>query len=221
MDREHAYLNLVEQRKSCRLCPALTNPSTVQEGAFDSREIGPYSTWQADLNADLLVVAKDFAPVGKFIEHSGRPGARVRTNRQLQKYLERVGYPIGTPDSPGRSARVFLTNAVLCLPGGSSMRTRVPDSAVRTCARHFLRPLLEMIRPRAVVSLGSQATAAVLEGLGVSTPFDFRALTLEPSGLALPGGARLFPVPHPAAARTVAEHEESWRRIQTHAAPSR
>jgi uracil-DNA glycosylase len=211
------YRRLVEARRRCRLCPSLTNPSVVQKGALDSSEIGPYSTWQADLRADLLVVAKDFAPVEKFVEYSGRPGPRVRTNVRLQRFLALAGYPIGPPDAPSTNARVFLTNAVLCLPGGSSMRTTVPRSAVRICAREFLRPLLKLIRPRAVVSLGGQATTAALEGLCLATSLDFRALTREPSGLALPDGGRLFPVPHPAASKPLAEHEASWLRIGTHA----
>jgi hypothetical protein len=189
----------------------------VRGGALDSSEIGPYSTWQADPTADLVVVAKDFAPVGKFVEFSGRPGPRIRTNLRLQRFLTLAGYPVGSPDAPTANARVFLTNAVLCLPGGSSMRTTVPRSAIRTCAHEFLRPLLELVRPRAVVSLGVQATSAVLDGLGLSTALDFQALTREPTGLALPGGGRLFPVPHPAASKTLAEHEASWLRIGTHA----
>jgi uracil-DNA glycosylase len=217
LEPERSYHKLVEQRKSCRLCPSLTNPSTVREGALDSDEIGPYSTWQADLRADLVVVAKDFAPVGKFVKFDGRPGAGVRTNVRLQRFLALAGYPVGPPDAPNASALVFLTNAVLCLPGGSSMRTTVPRAAVRTCAREFLRPLLELVQPRAVVSLGVQATSAVLDGLGLSTALDFQAATREPSGLPLPDGGRLFPVPHPAASMPLAAHEASWLRIRAHA----
>jgi hypothetical protein len=98
------------------------------------------------------------------------------------------------------------------------MRTTVPKSAVRTCAHEFLRPLLELIRPRAVVSLGVQATSAVLQGFCLSTALDFQALIREPTGLALPGGGRLFPVPHPAASKALAEHDASWRRIGAHVA---
>ena len=84
MNLRDEYLGLVEARRRCRLCPMLTNPSAVREGTLDSGEIGPYSTWQADLRADLVVVAKDFAPVEKFVDLSGRPGPRVRTNVRLQ-----------------------------------------------------------------------------------------------------------------------------------------
>lgn len=216
MEPEHVYRELVAARKRCKLCPALKNPSEVQGGVFDSSEIGPYSRWQSDLAADLVVVAKDFAPVSKFKEFSGRPCPRVRTNVRLRRFLSLAGCSIGSPDAPIPDARVFLTNAVLCLPCGRSMQTTVPSSAVRTCAPRFLRPLLEIVRPRVVVSLGVQATSAVLLSLGVSTALDYRTLIQAPSGLTLPDGGRLFPVPHPAASKPLAEYQASWRRIRTH-----
>ena len=209
------YSELVAKRKKCSLCPGLTNPSRVQGGEFDSEHIGPYSQWQGSLTPDVVVVAKDFAPVSKFVEYGGKPGPLVRTNLRLRQFLETVGYSAGAPDAPD-NAPLFFTNAVLCLPGGESMRTAVPDSAVRTCGSEFLAPLLQLLSPRAVVALGAKATTALFAALRLQQPASFAEL-VQGSGLALPSGATFLACPHPAAALPNAEHEAAWARVAQHA----
>lgn len=54
------YTDLVAARKTCRRCATLTNPSSVASPP-DSERIGPYSLWQGNLNAPLIIVAQDFA----------------------------------------------------------------------------------------------------------------------------------------------------------------
>ena len=86
------YDALVAARKNCGLCAGLSNPATVRGGEFDSDQLGPYSRWHADLDAELIVVAKDFAPVPKFIEYEGAPGPRVQTNMRLARRLDALGF---------------------------------------------------------------------------------------------------------------------------------
>ena len=111
-EKQRAYAELVAGRKRCELCRGvgLRNPSEVSDGELDSDHIGPYSRWHADLDAELMVVAKDFAPEVKFIEYGGAPGRKVQTNTRLARYLEGIG------SAPKVQARVIRT-------GGSSSRT--------------------------------------------------------------------------------------------------
>ncbi len=129
------YERLVSERKGCSQCAGLTNPSRVCGGAFDSEHIGPYSRWHGDLEADLVIVGKEFAPVDKFIEHRGAPGRDVPTNLRLPNYLKNAGFDPGTAETSIQDSRLFFTNAILCLPPGNKMRTEksFPEAARKLC----------------------------------------------------------------------------------------
>ena len=94
MNKLPRYQELVEQRKACACCPGLANASAIDGGPMDSDRIGPFSRWQGNLEASVMVVAQDFADVEGFREHSGWPGERVRTNTTLAAFLTRAGIPI-------------------------------------------------------------------------------------------------------------------------------
>jgi hypothetical protein len=71
--KEHEYAALVIQRQECRWCaPGLTNPSVVADGAFDSDQIGPWTRWQGNLSADLMVVGKDWEDRAHFVRARGK-----------------------------------------------------------------------------------------------------------------------------------------------------
>jgi uracil-DNA glycosylase len=107
-----------------------------------------------------------------------------------------------------------MTNSVLCLPGGESMRTRVRESEVRTCATTFLGETLGIVRPRVVASLGNHAMRAVMYAYDVSPSRARVSEARADQGLRLPDGSVLFAMPHPVASKTVAQHEAAWRRIR-------
>ena len=67
------YRKLVQQRKACRACVSLslTNPSVCQGGIYDTEQIGPWSQWQGNLNARLMVIGQDWGDSTYFGEHEG------------------------------------------------------------------------------------------------------------------------------------------------------
>ena len=160
-----------------------------------------------------MIVGKDFAPVSKFEEFDRRPGTHVETNRRLARYLELAGFCPGRIAESHTDGGIFFTNAVLCLPGGDSMRTAVRTQEVRACASRFLRATVQLVEPQAVATLGLQATNAVLHAFGESAVKDFSRIVEDEGGVTLANGVVVFAVPHPVASRTKAEHEAAWRRI--------
>jgi|SRR6516162_7134389 len=56
------YEELVAQRKACRACAScgLINPSVHLKGAYDADEIGPFTRWCGDLDAELMVIGQDW-----------------------------------------------------------------------------------------------------------------------------------------------------------------
>jgi len=182
-------------------------------GGLDSDEVGPYTRWHGDLDARLMVVGKDFAPVARFEHYGGRPGVEVETNRRLARYLQLAGFDPGPVSESHHGEGLFFTNAVLCLPGGASMRTTVRPADVKTCASRFLKATIELVNPQIIATLGSQAAKAVLHAFDMPFNRESSGVASGEEGQVLPGGVVLFAMPHPVASRRKAEHEAAWRRV--------
>src|SRR5262245_27360720 len=123
-ERKTAYDGLVRERKACRACEretengrGLVNPSVCDAGRYDSDHIGPWSRWQGQLDATVMVVGQDWADVGTFERCQGRDdleGPPNPTNTTLLQLLRSAGVDC-TPGGDGGRGPVFLTNAILCL----------------------------------------------------------------------------------------------------------
>src|SRR5947208_3645966 len=112
--KQARYAELVRDRKACRLCsPKLTNPSAVDEGRYDSEHIGPWSRWQGNLNATLLVVGQDWGDTGYFKLQSGWEKPGNPSNSTLVKLLTSIGIAVPQPGASSDSPVVFFTNAIL------------------------------------------------------------------------------------------------------------
>lgn len=211
------YTTLVEARKACRLCPALVNPAVASGGQFDSDEIGPYTQWQGNLDAPLVVVAQDFADVTSFTERRGSPGEKVQTNLDLVRLLKEAGITVSPPRKDHPDDVLFFTNAVLCLKAGS-MSAAVPARYFRNCGHAFLRRTVELVSPRAVVVLGKGALRAVTAAFDLPVDEPFAALVERSPSLLLASGLPLFAMYHPSrtvqnTARRWEEQQGDWRRL--------
>lgn len=155
--KQIAYSPLVRARQSCRACPGLINPA---ECLHDSDQIGPWSLWQGNLRADLVVVGQDWGDARYFTSNKGRDGSGNPTNENLRKLLRSIGIDIAGPTAADAGGgAVFLTNAVLCLKDGG-MQAEVRPEWFVNCGRRFLRPTIDLVAPTAVVSLGERAYSA-------------------------------------------------------------
>jgi DNA polymerase len=161
--RADAYRTLVAERKACAACEGcLANPSRIDGGIHDSDRLGPYSRWQGNLDAPLVVVGQDFADVASFRKYGGWPGPDVGTNLNLVALLREAGFEIQPPRRGVPDDRLFFTNAVLCMKAGAGRgrQQRVPAWCFKKCSG-FLRRTIEIVSPRVVVTLGTGALAAV------------------------------------------------------------
>jgi DNA polymerase len=214
MDKATEMSRLVQERKGCRLCAGLANPAEVDAGMFDSDRIGPYTRWQGNIDAQLMVVARDFAPVEKFREFGGWPGERVQTNLRLVDLLAEAGFRVAPPRSGSSDDQVFFTNAVLCLPGGTAMRTKLRREWFRNCGSRFLRRTIEVVQPRAVAALGTAALDTILVAFGQRRCADFRSMVETSCAVSLANTTQLFAVYHPATtARSRKDQAADWRRL--------
>ena len=215
MNKQQEYRKLVGCRKECRDCGnGLVNQSSYSE--FDSDEIGPWSKWQGNLDADIMVVGQDWGNVVYFVNNQGKDNDAEPTCKNLIKRFMEIGIDIGTPGKP-KPAPVFLTNSILCLkPEGKS--ANVFSKWQRNCCSKFLKPLIGIIKPKVVIALGEKAYRAIMYLYG-KKPEPFKAAVDNPVPVELENGLCLFPVYHcsqqiiNSGVRGETDQKRDWARI--------
>ncbi|MEO8596249.1 MAG: uracil-DNA glycosylase family protein [Candidatus Solibacter sp.] len=219
LDRTASYAALVAARQLCRACTGLINPAACDGGIHDSDAIGPWSLWQGNLNADLVIVGQDWGDTGYFSANKGHEKAGNPTNVTLMKLLASIGIVIAVPtaDDAGGGA-VFMTNAILCLKDGG-MQGDVRPEWFANCGARFLKPTIDVISPKVVVTLEERAYRALVGGYGLPR-MAFRTAVERPEGFMLASGTRCWPMYH-CGARILNTHQpyerqvRDWQRVGT------
>lgn len=218
MDRKTAYDALVAERKACRSCVGLTNPAAIAGGRYDSLEIGPWTLWQGCLDAKLMVIGQDWGDVDCLEADEGRDSPNNPTNAQLRHLFSVAGIDITPAGTRDTKSSHFFTNAVLCLKEeGKGLSAPVFAAWFRECGPRFLRPQIEIIRPRIVVTLGAWAYYSVAYAFGFRAERLRDAVELDPPRTLLSNVA-LMPVYH-CSPRVLAswrkrdQQEADWHRI--------
>lgn len=220
IEKQNRYLELVEKRKNCRLCDSLgvTNPSACAGGVYDdSRHIGPWTQWQGNLNAELMVVAQDWGGTEYYIEHKGREEDDNITNKRVCELLASIGTPITLPKETQVQRLLFFTNSVLCLRPGRLTGPPIKSRCFANCSTTFLRPQVELVNPKVVVSLGYMAYRSLMLAYGKIPKTRMREAV--EGVIPLTERISLVPVFHPGnngtRSRSLANQKEDWRRVRT------
>jgi uracil-DNA glycosylase family 4 len=188
----------------------------VDGGRFDADRIGPWSLWQGNLSATLMVVGQDWGDVASFRKQGGREGAGSPTNRALVELIAVAGISIGAPGSTAGRDMAFFTNAILCLKE-SGLQAEVQPEWFANCAP-FLRRQIEIVNPAVVVGLGAKAYEAILAGFGMKSGA-FRSEVESSTGTLLPNASRAFAVYHCGKRiqnthRPIQAQRRDWSRIR-------
>lgn len=169
--KQQKYKQLVSKRKECFKCSEY-NYLNQSETDFDTCEIGNWSTWANNLNADVVIVGQDYADIKTFVRDLGKIETNklnnenlpkdysTLTNYNLRELSKIIGYDIGLPTESSKE-KIFLTNAVLCLKRGS-MNSSINNKVVENCSESFLYPLLNIISPKIIITLGAVATKSTI-----------------------------------------------------------
>ena len=213
-----SYEQLVQKRKTCSLCSELVNPSQCERGHHDSNHIGPWSRWQGNLDAEIVVVGQDWGDTDYFIKNHGVDAKDNPTNNMLRELLGSIGIDVGSPHDCGSEGQVFLTNAILCLKTNGGLQGNVEKEWFSNCGKAFLRPLIEIVQPKVTVCLGERAWRSV------TAAFDqpagrFRDSVENPRGVQIMDGGVAMAVYH-CGARILNTHRNreqqfrDWHRIR-------
>ena len=202
-DRLVRYAELVRKRKSCDACEGLANPATFKDGAYDSDQIGAWSLWQGNLKAKLMAVGQDWGTCKYAEDNHGRDKEPTVTNNNLIKLLGSRGYLIRRPVySPAVDTDLFFTNGILCLKSCGNKKTKkgmqsdVEGAWYANCGTAFLRPTIELVRPKIVVSLGKAAYLGILRAYCLGAEPKFRVAVERVEPLTLGADIKYYPVYH-------------------------
>ncbi len=210
------YEALVDARKACRVCTGVINGSSIENGVYDCDEIGAWSQWQGNLNAQLVVVGQDWGDVDWFLRAKGYPTSTSKTNITLVELLRAAGLAINLANKTTGRGLLFFTNAILCMKDGGA-QAPVKPSWLRNCGSRFLRPTIELVRPKVVVCLGAKAYGSVMVAYEL-TARRFREAVESGEPDVLPDQVYVFPVYHCGAYvlnthRKLPAQIQDWKRI--------
>jgi uracil-DNA glycosylase len=181
--KRERYTKLVDDRRSCRKCVAVVNPSACAGGKHDATaHIGPWSDWQGNLDADTMVVGQEWGGTDNYERQCGRDRDGDPTNDNLVTLMASIGVALPPPSAMQGTTEngvFFFTNGVLCLRQGSATnrtdgKKGAPKNALSkdvfsNCAQTFLRAQIELVEPRFVLILGLLAWNGVMEAFSLPT----------------------------------------------------
>ena len=158
-----------------------------------------------------MIVGQDCGDTRYFVEHEGHDSVRNPTNETLRGLLASIGFYLlpPAPSDTGGGA-LFLTNAILCLKQGG-MQAQVRSEWFAACDR-VLRPLIDLIAPTVVVTLGVRAYGSVAAAYGVSRVV-FRQAVESAGGFRLNTKTTWYPTYH-CGARTLNTHRPLSRQLR-------
>jgi len=149
-----------------------------------------------------------------FIEHKGLEEDTNTTNRRICELLSSIGISIQLPRQ-SKNPALFFTNSVLCLRPGR-LTGPIKSRWFTNCSTNFLRPQVELVNPKVVVTLGHMAYHAVAKAYGLRPKPRMREAVNEI--MRLPGGNLLIPVFHPGnngtRSRSFENQKADWRRVR-------
>lgn len=98
------------------------------------------------------------------------------------------------------------------------MQSPIAAACFREWGTRFLRPLVDLVRPRAIAALGTGALDGVLGAFGIRRNAGLIELIERRETYDLPNGGRVFPLCHPSPTvmnvmRSMERQKEDWRRV--------
>jgi len=228
MNKQRAYRQLVQKRQKCRLCQELTNPSSIDSGRYELGHIGPWTTWQGNLDAKLMVIGQDWGVKRIFVETKGlepfsgnyKIYRKNNTNETLRKLLTSVDIDIELPEGKVTTGVIFLTNAILCFKPGEDLQSKVKLEWYYNCGPQFLKPLIDIVEPRVVVTLGEYAFKTLKHTYNLFTP-KFNDAVTQYTGISLSKDSIYLPMYHPSP-RILNTHRpmhmqlKDWQRVKSY-----
>ena len=89
---------------------------------------------------------------------------------------------------------IFFTNAILCLKAGG-LQSEVHSDGFSNCGKRFLKPTVDIVQPKVLVTLGEHAYKAIAVEYGIAL-LPFKAAVETEGGFRISEVTTLHPVYH-------------------------
>ena len=204
-----------------------------QKDEFGSKEIGPWTEWQGNLDAELMIVGQEWGGSDNYENQKGCDRDRDDTNANLVELLGAIDRRIELPSKYQKKKKKkpeqphYFTNAVLCLRRGNATASETIDkngkepalACFRNCACKFLKPQVDIVHPRVIVSLGYLAYKAVLFSFDHAVRPERTMRGALRKGKIPMGSVQLVPMFHCGARstkmnRTLEEQKQDWQSVR-------
>ncbi|MEO5645775.1 MAG: uracil-DNA glycosylase family protein [Bacteroidia bacterium] len=226
MTKEEKYQTLIQKRKNFSFSGiGLKNYSdfTAEDNYVDA-----YEQWHSHLDADIMLIAQDFADWETFEKDNGKIEPienhyKYPTNKNLTDLFKILNIDIGHPLTPNKTAKLFFTNAVVGLKG-NGMQGKIENRWIETGTNEFLSPLIDLVQPKIIIALGRipfDAICSIYPNQVNPATSKSKSLKkiIENSPYIIPNGTRLFPVYHcggqSARNRKIEEQKTDWQKINS------
>lgn len=225
MNKKQQYQQLIDFRKEFKFPVEISNYEQI---GFELNHVDGWEAWHSDLDADIMLVGQDFSDVDGLLRDEGKIEKVIGkykndTNKYLEILFKRgLGIDIGHPISPNKSNKLFFTNALVGLKK-DGMQAKINPLLVYKSAETFLKPLIEIIQPKAIIALGQLAFNSIyFINFGKLTPNVDYNLAFEKhvaKQFITPNNIKIFPVYHCGSRgikmnRNEEKQIEDWKQIR-------
>jgi hypothetical protein len=163
LDKQSAMATVVAARRLARH-PIHRALSKISNGRYDCEFVSPWTKSACNLDADLMIIGQDWVSESFLLKHSDvlrqlGYDPKLATNKNLQRLLL---------DQFGLSfSEIYATNVFIYVKAGG-MSAPLPMRDLTDCARRFLLPQIEIVKPRMAICLGQRTFNSVRRALGLS-----------------------------------------------------
>lgn len=230
MNKKKAYEKLILCRQKFKFPEGLRNYTEFKPR--NNEFVDGWEQWQADLDAKIMLVGQDYTNWEGF-EMENRDAKYPKlmekkyinpTNKHLSELFYVLGYKITPERLYQKNKGLFFTNAVVGLKSGN-MQAKIKTEWWKDGAQKFLKPLIEIIRPDAIIALGQIPFKAIFSIFSEmvkrkSLPNSVELMKKSPYSVTIESSKKIhvFPVYHCGgrgiSMRNLDTQKDDWKRIK-------
>jgi hypothetical protein len=218
------YPELVQKRKKYRPdIPGLINPSEFENGDLDAGcYLEPWAKWHDSVPAKIFIVGQDWGGTAYYKANNGKDNGQSPTCKNLKALFEVLNIDIGEPHNSTSVTGIHFTNIIPFLRTGKmqgELNKILNQSLINQFASEFTKPLISVVKPKVIVTLGMSALIGVTWLYNYNFGKNVRLRDLLMQGpFELAGGIKLFPMFHCGSNgvnrnRKLDQQKDDWKRI--------
>jgi uracil-DNA glycosylase family 4 len=166
-----------------------------------------------------MVIGQDWGDIQFFQDNKGYSKDNNPSNNMIRSLLASIDIEIPQPSKSNETKNpIFLTNAILCLK--NKEKDPIKKRWFDNCGKNFLQPLIEIIHPKAVVTIGRPAYEAISKVYSLPKITFKDAVILHKDGFILTNGVRFLPMYHCSPlvintkTRCLEEQKADWQKVR-------